>query len=42
MDKFHDRRREMVEHQIRARGVHAPGVLEAMGHVSREAFPRMT
>lgn len=32
------RRHEMVEHQIRARGVRDPLVLKALGHVPREAF----
>ncbi|MHA1565035.1 MAG: protein-L-isoaspartate(D-aspartate) O-methyltransferase [Alphaproteobacteria bacterium] len=31
-------RRNMVEHQLKARGVHNPLVLEAMGKVPREAF----
>lgn len=32
------RRHEMVEYQIRARGVRDPLVLKALGHVPREAF----
>ncbi len=35
---FTARRHEMVEHQIRARGVCDPLVLKALGHVPREAF----
>ena len=35
---FDERRREMVERQIAARGVRAPEVLKAMGRVRREGF----
>lgn len=38
MIPFADRRKEMVERQIRSRGVRDPRVLDAMGRVPRERF----
>lgn len=38
MSAFADRRRRMVERQLRRRGIHDERVLEAMAEVPREAF----
>jgi protein-L-isoaspartate(D-aspartate) O-methyltransferase len=38
VDDFAEQRAWMVEHQIRARGVHDPAVLKAMGAVPRHEF----
>lgn len=38
MDKFRVQRQQMVEQQLRARGIHDSAVLEAMNRVPRETF----